>query len=70
MPAYSPHTLAYRHRDGVWRSADELPRAADGRVQAFVALNGHGSYPEAGTIPRVFFAFNDQTSDKGEPCSA
>ena len=54
------------HRDGKWRSADELPRTPDGRVQSFVAINGHGSYAEKGTIPKIFFAFNDQTSDQGK----
>lgn len=54
-----------RHRDGVWRSADELPLTQDQRIQAHIALDGHGSYPQAGLIPRVFFAFNDRTSSRG-----
>ena len=54
-----------RHMDGVWRSADEAPRGADGRLLAHVALNGHGSYPTAGFIPRNLLAFNDYTSDQG-----
>lgn len=54
-----------RHMDGVWRSADEVPRGKDGRVLAHVALNGHGSYPSAGFIPRNLLAFNDYTSNRG-----
>ena len=42
-----------------------MPRTADGRPIAHVAVNGHGSYPAAGTIPRIFYAANDQTSDRG-----
>ncbi|KAK9857191.1 hypothetical protein WJX84_004091 [Apatococcus fuscideae] len=56
---------AHRHRDGVWRSADEMLRGDDGRPKAFIATNGHGSYPEPGTVPRVFFIFPDETSDQG-----
>ena len=62
-----------RHMDGVWRSADEAPRGRDGRVLAHVALNGHGSYPAAGFIPRNLLAFNDYTSNQGavwDPVSA
>lgn len=44
-----------------------MPRSAEGRPLSYVALNGHGSYPMAAWIPRIFFAFNDQTSDKGVP---
>ena len=51
--------------DGVWRSADEAPRGSDGRLLAHVALNGHGSYPTAGFIPRNLLAFNDYTSNQG-----
>ena len=51
--------------DGVWRSADEVPRGKDGQVIAHVALNGHGSYPTAGFIPRNLLAFNDYTSNQG-----
>ena len=43
-----------------------MPRSAEGRPLSYVALNGHGSYPIAAWIPRIFFAFNDQTSDQGE----
>lgn len=65
-PANAEWNLAVsRHQDGVWRSADEVPMTADGRLQAHVALDGHGSYPQSGFIPRVFFAFNDRTSTKG-----
>ncbi len=47
---------ASRHRDGVWRSADEVPQGPGGRPLAFIAVNGHGAYPVAGTIPRIFYA--------------
>lgn len=47
---------ARRHRDGVWRSANEVPQGPGGRPLAFVAVNGHGAYPIAGTIPRIFYA--------------
>ncbi|CAL8466419.1 g5955 [Coccomyxa elongata] len=56
---------AHRHQDGVWRSAREVPRSEAGRPLAHIAVNGHGSYPIAGTIPRIFFAANDQTSNQG-----
>ena len=55
-----------RHIDGTWRSADEVPRTAEGRPEAFVAINGHGSYPHPGRIIRLFGAFNDHTSRRGE----
>ena len=55
-----------RHIDGTWRSADEVPRTADGRPEAFVAINGHGSYPHPGRIIRLFGAFNDHASRRGE----
>ena len=50
-----------RHRDGRWVSANDMPRTPDGRPLSYVALNGHGSYPRAGFIPRIFLAFNDRT---------
>jgi hypothetical protein len=49
----------------VWRSAKDVPRSEGGRPLAHIAVNGHGSYPTAGTIPRIFFAANDQTSNQG-----
>ncbi|DBB18049.1 TPA: hypothetical protein ACH3X3_003041 [Trebouxia sp. C0006] len=52
---------AHRHRDGRWVSANDMPRTPDGRPLSYVALNGHGSYPRAGFIPRIFLAFNDRT---------
>jgi len=55
----------HRHIDGTWRSADEVPRTPEGRPRAFVAINGHGSYPYPGRIIRLFGAFNDNTSDAG-----
>lgn len=54
-----------RHIDGTWRSADEVPRTPQGRPRAFVAVNGHGSYPYPGRIIRLFGVFNDNTSDAG-----
>ena len=38
-----------------------MPRTADGRPLSYIAINGHGSYPRAGFIPRIFLAFNDRT---------
>lgn len=49
----------------MWRSAGNVPRSEGGRPLAHIAVNGHGSYPIAGTIPRIFFAANDQTSNQG-----
>ena len=40
----------------MWRSADEVPQGPGGRPLAFIAVNGHGAYPVAGTIPRIFYA--------------
>ena len=59
-----------RHRDGLWRSADEVPRSKDGRPLAYIAENGHGSYPVAGTIWRLFGVINDYTSDTGTQFSS
>ena len=42
-----------------------MQRSEEGRPKAFIATNGHGSYPEPGTVPRVFFIFPDETSDQG-----
>lgn len=53
----------------MWRSADEVPRSEGGRPVAYVAENGHGSYPTAGTIFRLFFVINDYTSVDGEPAT-
>lgn len=61
----TPSGFTCRHMDGVWRSADDVPRGRDGRILAHVALNGHGSYPTAGFIPRNLLAFNDYTSNQG-----
>ncbi len=58
--------LVGRHRDGCWRSADEVPLSASGRPNAYIAENGHGSYPVAGTILRLFCVINDYTSSDGE----
>lgn len=59
-----------RHIDGTWRSADEVPRMTDGRPEAFVAINGHGSYPYPGRVIRLFGAFNDHTSRRGAGAAA
>lgn len=56
----------HRHIDGTWRSADEVPRTESGRPRAYVAVNGHGSYPFPGRIIRLFGIFNDNTSADGE----
>jgi len=62
-------TIVCRHVDGVWRSADEVPRTADGRPISYVALHGHGSYLVTGRIIRLFGAFNDHTSARGATIS-
>eukprot|EP00798_Chlamydomonas_sp_ICE-L_P019274 gene19274-25914_t len=57
-----------RHRnvEGEWVAAESAPcDTSTGRPQAFVALNGHGTYPCAGTTHRLFFMANDSTSAKG-----
>ena len=59
------HSEPCRHIDGTWRSAHEVPRTPEGRPEAYVAINGHGVYPEAGRIIRLFGAFNDNTSREG-----
>jgi hypothetical protein len=64
------HAAPNRHIDGTWRSADEVPRTADGRPEAFVAINGHGSYPYPGRVIRLFGAFNDHTSRRGAGVAA
>lgn len=33
-----------------------MPQGPGGRPLAFIAVNGHGAYPVAGTIPRIFYA--------------
>ncbi|KFM22940.1 2-Cys peroxiredoxin BAS1, chloroplastic [Auxenochlorella protothecoides] len=57
---------AHRSRDGEWVPARDVPRRpGDGRILAYVALHGHGTYPRVGTIPRLFGLGNDHTSDAG-----
>ncbi|KAI3429626.1 hypothetical protein D9Q98_005712 [Chlorella vulgaris] len=57
---------AHRSRDGCWVGGLEVPRdPASGRVAAFVALHGHGTYPQAGRVLRHFFLGNDLCSGEG-----
>ena len=38
---------SHRNVEGEWRTADRVPRqAGSGRPIVYVALNGHGTYPE------------------------
>ena len=52
----------------MWRSADEVPLGPGGRPLAFIAVNGHGAYPVAGTIPRIFYAVRPLACD-ARPCA-
>ena len=50
-----------RHRDGIWRSANGVPRSPEGRPLAYVAVNGHG-----GCMKWLFIrleASNNQTAE-------
>ena len=53
---------AHRARDGRLCSSygDQVETAADGRPVVYVALNGHGHYPGAGTYKRIFGFANDR----------
>lgn len=47
-------------------SLPQVPRcAATGRIAAYVALHGHGTYPTAGRVFRHFFCGNDLCSAVG-----
>ena len=37
---------AHRPQDGQWVEAARVPRTAEGRPLAYVALHGHGTYPQ------------------------
>jgi hypothetical protein len=57
---------AHRHRDGMWVPAQKvLHDHLMGRIVAFVALNGHGTYPTPSTYGRIFGIANDVTSAGG-----
>lgn len=57
---------AHRHGDGTWVAGADVPRdAKSGRIIAFVARNGHGTYPAARTYRRIFGVANDVTSAVG-----
>ncbi|KAL4425890.1 hypothetical protein ABPG75_009906 [Micractinium tetrahymenae] len=57
---------AHRSRDGCWVAASQVPRCpATGRISAFVALHGHGTYPAVGRVFRHFFCGNDLCSAAG-----
>ncbi|KAG2501239.1 hypothetical protein HYH03_001046 [Edaphochlamys debaryana] len=56
---------AHRNIEGEWCPAAQVPRSPCGRLLGFVAINGHGIYPTAGTIPRLFLIANDRTSAEG-----
>lgn len=53
---------AHGSREGVWLNADDKHITYEGtHPVAFVALNGHGSYPRHGTHVRIFGFANDVT---------
>lgn len=57
---------AHRNRDGEWASPEKLHRDTEsGRFIAYVALNGHGTYPSDGVIHRHFWLGNDRCSSQG-----
>jgi hypothetical protein len=37
---------AHRSYDGCWISADRVERTPEGRIKAYVARHGHGTYPQ------------------------
>jgi len=58
---------AHRPRDGEWSVGHKVPRdEVTGRIKAYVALHGHGTYPRKGIIHRHFYLGNDHTSDRGK----
>ncbi|PSC76524.1 2-Cys peroxiredoxin chloroplastic [Micractinium conductrix] len=63
---------AHRPRDGCWVPAREVRRdARSGRIAAYVALHGHGTYPCPGRVHRHFFLGNDLCCEAGpawHPC--
>ena len=57
---------SHRYIDGEWVEGLKIPRNPDtNRIQVFVAHNGHGFYPRAGTQFRLFGLANDKTSKTG-----
>jgi len=50
MPRYNSH----RNIEGEWAAAEHVKKDSSGRIAAFVARNGHGTYPRPGMIPRIF----------------
>lgn len=56
---------AHRSRDGQWLARDRVPRSCSGRIVAYVALHGHGTYPEPEIVPRHFYLGNDHCSLDG-----
>eukprot|EP01024_Parvocaulis_polyphysoides_P048831 TRINITY_DN467_c1_g1_i1.p1 TRINITY_DN467_c1_g1~~TRINITY_DN467_c1_g1_i1.p1 ORF type:complete len:437 (-),score=32.04 TRINITY_DN467_c1_g1_i1:393-1703(-) len=57
---------AHRSREGSWKSANQVAvDVTSGRISVYVALNGHGTYPESGTFHRLFYVANDRTSCQG-----
>ncbi|KDD77060.1 hypothetical protein H632_c29p0 [Helicosporidium sp. ATCC 50920] len=57
---------SHRRRDGEWCPAQAAEvDAVSGRVCAYVALNGHGTYPRPGRVWRHFGLANDNTCRSG-----
>ena len=51
---------AHRHRDGTYKPLSEIIRNEDGRVNDFIAINGHGHYYAPQTFPRIYFMASDR----------
>jgi hypothetical protein len=56
---------SHRSRDGEWVPGPMVPRTRAGRPVAYVALHGHGNYPNPGTVLRHFCLGNDRCSAEG-----
>eukprot|EP01025_Chloroclados_australasicus_P006078 TRINITY_DN11997_c0_g2_i1.p1 TRINITY_DN11997_c0_g2~~TRINITY_DN11997_c0_g2_i1.p1 ORF type:complete len:412 (-),score=23.87 TRINITY_DN11997_c0_g2_i1:2839-3912(-) len=57
---------AHRSREGSWKTAEQVPvDAQTGRISAYVALHGHGTYPEPATFHRLLYVANDHSSCDG-----
>ena len=50
MTSQGVYFNAHRSRDGCWVAAEQLERTPQGRLKAYVALHGHGTYP---TVSRL-----------------
>eukprot|EP00053_Salpingoeca_punica_P020885 m.212442 g.212442 ORF g.212442 m.212442 type:complete len:653 (+) comp20387_c0_seq1:250-2208(+) len=60
---HSVYFSAHRERDGMLRLAHQVLYTPSGRSKAYVAINGHGLYWEAGSFKRIFFMANDECNN-------